>query len=180
MDIFAHSLSGVLLGQAAAPIEAKKKERVYYITLGLIALTFPDIDAISYLWGGPEAFATYHQRYTHTLFALIAFPPLIAGLIRIFHKDHSFLRNYMILVVGMFIHLAEDLIAHWPLEFFYPLSRKGWAFGLIREDFSIIVDFLFIIGAMLTFYDKLEKKRRIVALCTFGVVFLYLILGPGI
>ena len=72
-----------------------------------------------------------------------------------------------------------DVFAHWPLEFFYPLSRKGWAFGLIRKDFSYVVDFLFIAGAMLTFYDALEKHRRIVAVGTFLAVFLYLIFGPG-
>ena len=177
MDVIAHSLSGVLLGQISAPGDSER-ERKYYLGVCVGALILPDIDAVSYVFG-PDAFAAIHQRFTHTIFALALLPPVAAGIVRLFHKKHSFLRTYFLILLGMTIHIGEDLIAHWPVEFFYPLSRRGWAFGLIEKDFSLIVDFIFIAGAMLTFYDKLAKHRRIVGILTFAAVFFYLLLGPG-
>jgi membrane-bound metal-dependent hydrolase YbcI (DUF457 family) len=177
MDIIAHSLSGVLLGQMAMK-EDTARERLYYFGVGITALVLPDIDAISYLWG-PDGFAAVHQRFTHTIIALGIFPLVMGSIIRKIERKHSFKRTYFLFLAGMMIHVAEDLIAHWPVEFFYPFSRKGWAFGLIQKDFSLVVDFLFIGGAMLSFYDKLARYRRWVAAGTFLVVLLYLLTGPG-
>jgi membrane-bound metal-dependent hydrolase YbcI (DUF457 family) len=177
MDIIAHSLSGVLLGRIAAPDDSRK-ERIYYLGISIAALVLPDADAISYLWG-PDAFAAIHQRYTHTIFSMIFFPPAVAGLVYLFHKKHTFIRTYLLFLCGMIIHIAEDLIAHWPVQFFYPLSQKGWALGLINKDFSLVVDFIIIIGAMLTFYDGLLKYRHHVGIGTFIVLILYLLFGPG-
>lgn len=177
MDIFAHSLSGVLLGQIAMK-ENAAKERGFYLGTGIAALVVPDIDAVSYLWG-PDAFQAIHQRFTHTIFSMMILPFFLACIMLLFFRKQGFWKIYLIFLVGMGIHIAEDLIAHWPVQFFYPVSQKGWAFGLIKKDFSLVVDFIFIMGAMLTFYDPLVKRRRVVALSTFGAVVLYLLLGPG-
>ena len=177
MDIIAHSLSGMLLGQMAMK-EDTPGERKYYFGIGITALVLPDIDAISYLWG-PEGFAAVHQRFTHTVFALAVIPLGLAWFVRRIDKKHSFKSAYLLFFIGMAIHIAEDLIAHWPVEFFHPFSRKGWALGLIQKDFSLVVDFIFITGAMLCFYDRLIRFRRWVAAATFLSVGLYLLLGPG-
>lgn len=177
MDIIAHSLSGVLLGQIAMR-ENSEKDKIYYFGVGISSLIIPDIDAISYLWGS-DAFASIHQRFTHTIFSLLLLPPLFAGILNYFLKKDVFIKTYLLFSIGMIIHIAEDLIAHWPVQFFYPLYQKGWAFGLIKKDFSLIVDFIFIGGTMLSFYDPLVKYKRIVALSTFGIVLLYLLIGPG-
>jgi len=177
MDFFAHSLSGVLLGQLTAP-EKSPSEQGFYIGVCTAGMILPDTDAASYLFG-PDAFQAIHQRYTHTLFALLILPPLAALVVRTFHKKHSFRTIWLLFLLAMGVHVAEDLIAHWPVEFFYPLSRKGWSFGLIRQDFSLVVDFLFIIGAGLSFYDRLAPHRRIVAGGTFLAVLFYLLFGPG-
>ena len=178
MDVIAHSLSGVLVGRAGAARD-DARERKFYLTVGGGAFLFPDIDAVSYLWG-PDAFALIHQRYTHTIFALILFPPLLAFAFRFLFRDRSWKTIYLLVLAGMSIHIAEDLIAHWPVEFFYPLSGKGLSFGLIREDFSLVVDFILIGGSMLTFYDRFVPHRRLVSIGTFIVLGLYLFLGPGI
>jgi membrane-bound metal-dependent hydrolase YbcI (DUF457 family) len=177
MDIIAHSLSGVLVGRIAMQ-EETGKDRIFYMGISIAALIVPDVDAISYI-KGPDAFAMIHQRFTHTIFSLLLLPPLLAWIVYLFNKRPGFIRIYLLFLIGMGIHIAEDLIAHWPVQFFYPFSQKGWAFGLIRKDFSLVVDFIFIAGAMLTFYDPLVRYRREVALSTFGAVLLYLLLGPG-
>jgi membrane-bound metal-dependent hydrolase YbcI (DUF457 family) len=177
MDIIAHSLSGILLGQIAMK-EDTGAERKYYFSACIAGLILPDIDAVSYLFG-PDAFAAVHQRFTHTLFAVAIFPLIIARIFHLWDKKHSYIRTYLLILIGMMIHISEDLIAHWPVEFFYPLSKKGWTFGLIQKDFSLIVDFIIIGGAMLSFYDKLAKHRRLAAVISFIIVGLYLFLGPG-
>ena len=177
MDIIAHSMSGILLGQMAMK-EDTKTERRYYFGVCVLGLILPDIDAISYLFG-PDAFAAVHQRFTHTIFAVAIFPLIIAWMLHHWDKKHSYIRTYLLLLIGMMVHISEDLIAHWPVEFFHPLSKKGWTFGLIQKDFSLVVDFIFIGGAMLSFYDKLAKYRRWVAGVTFLAVLAYLLSGPG-
>ena len=49
MDIIAHSLSGILLGQIAMK-EDTGAERKYYFSVCIAGLILPDIDAISYLF----------------------------------------------------------------------------------------------------------------------------------
>lgn len=177
MDIIAHSLSGVLLGRFAMQKETEK-DRIFYLGIGITALIIPDVDAISYI-KGPDAFALIHQRFTHTIFSLFLLPLFLAWIVYLFHKRHTFKSIYILFLIGMSIHIAEDLIAHWPVQFFYPVYQKGWAFGMIKKDFSLIVDFIFILGAMLSFYDPLVKYKRVVALSTFGAILLYLLFGPG-
>lgn len=178
MDIFAHGFSGVLLSQVARRKDDAQQDRIFYFTTCVGAMILPDLDAVSYLFG-PDAFAAIHQKYTHTIFALVLIPPLAATALHLVFKHYSWILTWLLVTVGMSIHIAEDLIAHWPVRFFYPFSQKGWAFGLIRKDFSIVVDFIFIIGAMVTFYDRATPYRRIIAILTFIIVAVYLFLGPG-
>ena len=177
MDVFGHSFEGVLLARIAAPQDSPA-ERRYYLGVCIGASLLPDMDAISYLWG-PDAFALVHQRYTHTIFALIVLPPLFALFVRMVHKRHTWLKTYLLSLAAMIVHISSDLIAHWPVEFFYPLSRKGWTLGLIRKDFSLVADLILITGSLVTFYDKAVKYRRSLSLITIFLLVGYLLFGPG-
>ncbi len=104
MDIFAHTLSGVLLGRIAAPDDTPAEWK-YYLTICVGASLIPDVDTVSYLFG-PDAFAAVHQRYTHTIFALMIIPPLAAFVVRHIYKKHSWLRIYLLFFIGMMIHIC--------------------------------------------------------------------------
>ncbi len=178
MDIIGHAFAGVVLGQAAAPKSSDRQLHAFAILTATGASLLPDLDAVSYIWG-PDAFAAIHQKYTHSVFALGIL--VLAGAYvawRIYPRA-GFRYTLVLLTCALGVHVAGDLIAHWPVEFFYPLSRKGWTFGLIRQDFSLVVDMILAAGALLSFYDPLKPHRRVVALSTFGVLVAYLLFGPG-
>lgn len=177
MDFIGHVSSGILLGRLIAPNDTIS-ERKYYLGVCVGASLLPDLDAVSYLVG-PDTFAAIHQHYTHTIFALLLFPVLFTSIVHAFHKSHSWIRTYALSIAAMLLHLGGDLIAHWPLQFFYPLSEKGWAFGFIQKDFSIVIDLILAVGAIITFYDKAISYRRLISILTFLVVLFYIFFGPG-
>lgn len=176
MELIGHTAAGILLARLTAPQDTLP-ERKFYLTVCIGASILPDLDALSYLWG-PDAFAAIHQRWTHTILALIVLPLLFALIFRIFHKKHSLQLIWGLSVFAFILHIAGDLIAHWPVEFFYPLSRRGWAFGLIKKDFSLTVALILIIGALVTFYDKFARHRRFISISVFIVLAIYLFAIP--
>lgn len=176
MELIGHTAAGILLARLIAT-EDTPMERRFYLSVCIGASVLPDIDAVSYLWG-PDVFAAIHQRWTHTIFAFIVLPLVFALIFRLFHKRHSLTLIWGLSLAAFILHIAGDLIAHWHVEFFYPLSRRGWAFGLIKKDFSLTVSLILIIGAMLTFYDKFSNHRRLISISVFIVLIIYLFAIP--
>jgi len=134
LDVIDHAFSGGLIGLALEPgpfLRDPAKPRARWPLLGVLAATFPDVDAVSYLWGA-DTFARVHQTYTHNILAFLLLPPLVALALRIEQ------RGIALFYAGMAAHLLGDVIATWPLRFLLPFSDRGFAFGLIQRDFSVL------------------------------------------
>lgn len=166
MDIFGHAFSGLLIGTLLEPgplLRDPSPPRTSWAWMGALAATFPDVDAVSYLWG-PEAFARHHQIYTHTILAFLALPPLLALLVRRLGFAGSPARTALLFYAGMAAHLLGDVIATWPLRFLLPFSDRGFAFAFIHRDFSLGLALLLGVFAATCRWDGALPARRALAL----------------
>lgn len=178
MEAFGHVLSGVALAQIVRP-PGEAGARFWPVWGGLLAIA-PDVDAVSYLVGGPELFHEVHQFYTHALIVAAVAPPLLARLGWRRAPAGTSYRRVLALTWGAWmLHLLGDTIASWPVRIFWPFSRGGIAFDLIPRDFSIGVPLILLVGCGLSFVDTLVVFRRWIALGALAVATLYVLVGPG-
>lgn len=178
MEAFGHVLSGVALAQLVRPA-GPAGARFWPLWGGLVAIA-PDVDAVSYLVGGPALFHEVHQYYTHSLLVSAVVTPLLARLAwGRAPAGTSYGRVLTLTLAAWGLHLLGDTIASWPVRIFWPFSRGGVAFDLIPRDFSIGVPLILLLGVGLTYVDELVPRRRLVALGALLVATAYVLVGPG-
>jgi membrane-bound metal-dependent hydrolase YbcI (DUF457 family) len=178
MEAFGHAASGVALAQVLRP--AGRDGRWFWPVTGALFALAPDVDAVTWLVGGPALFHAHHQFYTHNLLVFAVLPPLFAFVTRRFAPPGTPLAPVLGLVWGAWaLHLLGDTIASWPVKLFWPFSREGVAFDLLQRDFSMGLPAILIVGTALSFVDTLEARRRLLAAGTLGVAMGYVLLGPG-
>lgn len=179
MEVFGHAFSGVLLAQSLEPPEARAKPAWAWPVMGAVAALAPDVDGVTVL-GGPDTFKAYHQLYTHNVIAFAIAPPLIAlAAHRLTKRRFTYARLLALFWLGMALHLAGDLIAQWPLKFFYPFSTRGWSFGFLPRDFSIGLALILMLVALTGYVDQVAPYRRITAAAGLLAGVLYVTVGPG-
>ena len=170
MDIFAHSISGALIGRAVRPEGKGWREMVAYAALAGVS---PDIDAPIALLG-PEMWYKWHQIFTHSLVGLIWIPAVLSI---IPCKFAAWRTRYAIALAGWFLHVLLDFFALWPVPLLWPLSSHRWNYPLISSDFSWIVDMLLLIGLAFTLWDPAQRHARWIAAITAIVVTIWLFAG---
>lgn len=179
MEVFGHAFSGVLLAQILEPGNAKEKPAWVWPVLGAVAALSPDVDGFTIL-GGADAFKRWHQLYTHNAVAFAVAPPLIAlAANRLTRGRFGFPALLALFWIGMALHLAGDLIAHWPLKFFYPFSGTGWSFRLLPRDFSIGLALILMLASLAGYVDQVAPWRRVIAAAGLVAGVLYVTAGPG-
>ena len=161
MDVFGHTAVSLLLGRAVAPrVELRTATTVAALCGGLL----PDVDAITYLWGA-DAFRRFHHLYTHNIVAFVVLPIAIGLLL-----NRAFGQRGALLVVaagiGMASHLVGDVIGLWPLTLLVPFVDAKFGLGLLDQDFSLALDLVLVVGAVVSFWDPVaESPRRLRGLC---------------
>jgi inner membrane protein len=145
MDTLTHSLFGALVVRAAGGRKSAwggiGSRRATLV--GAAAAAFPDIDYLTF-WIDPLSFlADWHRGPTHSL--LLA--PLWALMLGYFSawwlRDRANSRGYMgICLLGLFSHIASDLLTIYGTQILAPLSDWRPGFGttfVIDPYFSAIV-----------------------------------------
>ncbi|MDP2311100.1 MAG: metal-dependent hydrolase [Pseudomonadota bacterium] len=178
MEVFGHALSGIALAQVVRP-DGEAGKWFWPVTGAAFALA-PDIDAVTWLVGGPELFNAHHQYYTHNLLVFATVPPLAALGARRFAPAGTPTPRVVALVWGAWaLHLLGDTIAYRPVKLFWPFSGGGVALQLLQRDFSLGIPAILLVGTGLSFVDTLVPWRRGIAAATLAAVVAYLGLGPG-
>ena len=170
MDIFAHSISGALLGRAVRPEGNNRKSVVIY---GALAGISPDIEAPIALLGS-DVWYRWHQIFTHSLFGLLWVPLFISLLPWRFSRWKI---RYLIALAGWGIHVLLDLCAKWPVPLIWPFSDQKWTFSFLSSDFSLIIDMILLVGLALTFWDPVQKHARWLSIATAAIIAVWFALG---
>lgn len=178
MEPFGHAASGIALAQLLRPPGAAGA-RFWPLTGALFALA-PDVDAVTWLVGGPALFRAHHQYYTHNLFVSATLPPLLGLVACRFAPAGTPKGRVVALVWGAWaLHLLGDTLAYWPVKLYWPVSDGGVALELLQQDFSFGLPAILLLGTLSSFVDTLEPWRRRIAVVTFAVAVAYVLFGPG-
>ena len=165
MDVFGHVSASLLIGRAAAPSVALRRQTTIAALAGGL---LPDVDAVAYLWGA-EAYRQVHQVYTHNVLALIALPVLITLALRPDEAGRAWV--YGAALLGMIGHLVGDVIGLWPVPLLVPFSEARLGLSLLEQDFSIALDLVLVIAAVATFWDPIaERPARVRAVLGVGLL----------
>ena len=170
MDVFAHIASGALLGRAVRPTGPAWAAYTFY---GAVAGVSPDVDAPLAL-AGPDAWAKWHQLYTHSLVGLV-WVPLALSLLPF--RFAPWRTRFLLALCGWTLHIALDLCSRWPVPVFWPLSSQRWAAELLQQDFSWRIDMLLVTALALTLWDPARAYARELAVVSGFVVAGWLALG---
>jgi membrane-bound metal-dependent hydrolase YbcI (DUF457 family) len=112
--------------------------------LMLAAGMLPDLDGLSVL-GGWRCHGTYHRVVGHGLPVTLAGPALLAGA-GAWLLSVAFWPLWGWLQLGLLAHLLTDVLFYrWPVQFLWPLSRRGLGWGLV--GWNDLVPTLLLYGA---------------------------------
>ncbi len=170
MDPFAHAASGALLGRAAVPTGDAWRAALGF---GVVAAMAPDVDAPLALLG-PEAWARWHQVWTHSLVGLVWVPLLVSALPFRFARWRT---RYGVALAGWALHVVLDAVGRWPVPLAWPLSAERFGWPLLERDFSWTVDMLIVAGLAASLWDRALAQARWIAGATALAVALWLGLG---
>ena len=170
LDAFAHLASGGLLGRAFRPTG---EHWVPFAVFGAVAAISPDADAPLVLLG-TEAWAKYHQVFTHSLIGLAVVPLALSLLPFQFAPWRA---RYALALSGWLLHVALDVCANWEVPVLWPLSQDRWALHLLDRDFSWPIDMLLVVGLALTLWQPAMRHARALSIATAVLLTLWLAAG---
>jgi len=99
--------------------------------LMMLAGFLPDLDAIT-LGGGWDVYRRWHRKLGHGLPMTVLGPLALALLGAFVYNLGPFPPLWLWLQAGLLGHLVSDILFYgWPVQLLWPLSRRGWAVGLI-------------------------------------------------
>ncbi len=81
MDNICHTFVGAALAEAGL----KRRTRYGTATL-LIGANLPDVDALSYVWGGGVTALSFRRGWTHGVLALVVLPLVLTGLVLLWNR----------------------------------------------------------------------------------------------
>jgi hypothetical protein len=118
VNVEAHLAAGWLLAHCGG------NETRRFRGIVTLAAVIPDIDVVSYL-GGIRAYSTYHHAAGHNLFF-----SLIVSVISIFAFRTRRLKIFLFTQLAFYSHYYGDyFFTRFPLEFFWPVSTKGFIYS---------------------------------------------------
>ncbi len=167
MDAFAHLASGALLGRAVRPT-GDHWQRV--ALFGALAGLSPDIDAPIALWGA-DAWAEWHQLFTHSLLGLLVIPALCSVLPFRFAPWN---KRYALALAGWGLHVVLDVVSRWPVPIAWPLSSQRWALFLTTSDFVWSIDMILVLGLAVSLWEPAMRFARSIAIATYLVMIAWL------
>jgi membrane-bound metal-dependent hydrolase YbcI (DUF457 family) len=99
--------------------------------LMMLAGCLPDLDALT-AFAGWDVYRRWHRKLGHGL-PMTLFGPAALALLGAFVLGLGpFLPLWLGLQLALFGHLVSDMLFYrWPVQLFWPLSKRGWGAGLI-------------------------------------------------
>lgn len=154
MDLITHSMTGLLIGSAAAA----KKDKLYAVILaGVLASALIDVLDVWLYLVDINLYREYHRVYTHTIFGA----PLYAALAAVpawlwVRERYAFL--YLISIFSILAHLGMDVLCEWPILLLFPLSDKDFAQGYIVYSSRIVLFAVTAICMGILFWRQLQEE----------------------
>jgi len=170
LDAFAHLASGGLLGRAFRPTG---EDWIPFAVFGAVAAISPDVDAPLALLG-TDAWAKYHQVFTHSLIGL-ALVPLALSLVPF--RFATWRDRYVLALSGWLLHVILDICANWEVPVLWPISQDRWALHLLDRDFSWPIDMLLVVALASTLWQPAMRHARTLAIATTVLLALWLASG---
>ena len=145
MDTLTHALTGALLARATARLPASAPGRAreglpagQRMAVCTIAAAFPDIDFVANL-ASPLTYLLNHRGITHSLLVLPLWALLLAWIAwLVYRHPRGWKAYYGVAAMGVFAHIAGDLITSFGPMIFAPFSDRRFAWGT-----TFIVDLWF-------------------------------------
>ncbi len=140
--------------------------------LVVAAGNLPDLDSVT-LFGGWRLYRTYHRIIGHGVPVTLAGPALLALLAYSVLGLRPLWPLWCWLQVALVVHLCTDVCFYrWPVQLWWPLSSKGWGFGLV--SWNDLVPTLLLYGgtALALVWQPLAP---LVAALAIGAFALYLV-----
>lgn len=160
------SISQIALGAGVGELVLGKKIGNKALLFGAIAGTIPDLDVFLHFFthlSESEALLV-HRSYSHAAIPQLAIAlPFTYLSYKLFKKQISFFRWYLLWYLGFLTHAMLDCCTTYGTQFFLPFSR--YLVGL--NNISVVdplytIPFLILL-AILLFYPKESKTRFIIA-----------------
>ena len=146
MDPVTHGMFGALL--QGLGFDRKRALRT------LIASSMlPDVDLLSRLFG-PEALLTCHRGITHSIFAVLLGPALVAYAVTWQKRGKGFLYLYGLSFLGFAFHVYMDLTTKYGVQILYPLDDTFYSL------YQVFILDPVITGALLLFVVLSIKRRQ--------------------
>lgn len=205
MDILIHTVSGMVVGTAAAGISKGSGFRKGLLVFtGMAAGALPDLDVIS-LWSGFDdsigswlglqhsgrdiyfgKFWYSHHAITHSLFAALACSGVLLGIMKLI-KRKRLRKKDMIFPVTFFFGYIAHLLGDLPtpgsvwegIQFWYPSTDYIGGWGMTwwwnNYDIFLIISFGVVLNIVINLANRFAKLKLLRWVPT-GVVFLCLVM----
>lgn len=144
MKIPEHFALSFLLAQFGARQEFGPAGTALMLAAGIL----PDLDGLSIL-GGWQCHRTYHRVVGHGLPVTLLGPLLLAWLGSAALGAGPLLPLWLWLQAALLAHLLTDLLFYrWPVQLFWPFSRRGVGLGLVPWN-DLVPTLLLYAGVLL-------------------------------
>lgn len=135
MDNITHTLTGLMMARAGLGFSNKSQPKNRGGSLMMmLAANAPDLDAVSFFFGG-LAYMKYHRGYAHSLLFAPVMALIALLLARWIRGTWLSWRNYLACVLGVLSHLALDWTNVYGIRLFLPFSSR-W----LHLDITNIID----------------------------------------
>jgi inner membrane protein len=130
LDNLTHSLVGLFLARTGFRYATPRATAIM-----IVAANIPDIDAVSWLWGG-AAYVHYHRNITHSLIAAPVMALLAVALVWVFTRDKiKWLNAWLISLLAVASHLLLDLTNVYGVRLLLPFSGRWF-----HQDITPVID----------------------------------------
>jgi inner membrane protein len=160
MKLPEHVTASFLLAQLGVQERYGPAGTLLMVAAGLL----PDLDGLTIL-AGWRTYRTYHRTLGHGLVVTALGPLLLAAASGL----EPFLPLWAWLQASLVLHVFTDVCFYrWPVQLLWPLSRRGWGFGLV--GWNDLVPTLALYGASVA---VLVWPAHGVAFATVGIAALF-------
>lgn len=158
------SISQAALGAAVAGVVAGKRCSAMVLLAGAGMGTLPDLD-VFLDYGDPISNMIKHRGFTHSLFVLLPFSGLLAGLLKRFYlKNWPLWQLYILISLTLITHPVLDSFTAYGTQLFWPLALPPVSISSLS-----IIDPLYTLPLFIPVLAAFAWPRRGAALCALGL-----------